>query len=91
MEGEGATPIEAMVSVPLIAHDYPTLVAAAERGLGLAQVPRPVVAAALAEGRLQSVLDDVAGGTPGLFLYHPGPRQVAPKLRAFIDHVRARR
>ena len=26
--------------------------------------------------------------TPGVFLYHPGRRQVMPKLRAFIDHVK---
>jgi len=26
--------------------------------------------------------------TPGVFLYHSGRRQVLPKLRAFIDHVR---
>jgi hypothetical protein len=24
---------------------------------------------------------------PGVFLYHPGRRQVLPKLRAFIDHI----
>jgi DNA-binding transcriptional LysR family regulator len=81
--------LEAMVSGPMIAHDYPTLVGAAERGLGLAQVPRPVAAAAIAEGSLQSVLDDVAGATPGVFLYHSGARQVLPKLRAFIDHIKS--
>jgi hypothetical protein len=27
--------------------------------------------------------------TPGVFLYHPGRRQVMPKLRAFIDHVKS--
>jgi hypothetical protein len=27
--------------------------------------------------------------TPGVFLYHPGNRQILPKLRAFIDHVKA--
>jgi hypothetical protein len=25
-----------------------------------------------------------------MFLYHPGKRQVLPKLRAFIDHVKSR-
>jgi hypothetical protein len=28
--------------------------------------------------------------TPGVFLYYPGRRQVLPKLRAFIEHVRYR-
>jgi hypothetical protein len=27
---------------------------------------------------------------PGVFLYHPGKRQMLPKLRAFIDHVKSR-
>jgi DNA-binding transcriptional LysR family regulator len=86
---DGNNAIEAAISGPLIAHDYPTLLGAAMQGLGLAQVPRPVAARAIAEGRLQSVLDDVAAMTPGVFLYHLGRRQVLPKLRAFIDHVAA--
>src|SRR6266849_9530766 len=35
----GNKPIEAIVSGPLIAHDYPTLLGAAIQGMGLAQVP----------------------------------------------------
>jgi len=84
---DGNSAIEAAVSGPLIAHDYPTLLGAAMQGLGLAQIPGPVAARAIAEGRLQSVLDDIAAMTPGVFLYHLGRRQVLPKLRAFIDHV----
>src|ERR1700716_986053 len=34
--------VEAIVSGPLIAHDYPTLLGAAIQGLGLAQVPGPL-------------------------------------------------
>ena len=79
--------IEAAVSGPLIAHDYPTLLGAAMQGVGLAQAPGPLVRRAIAEGRLESVLDNLAASTPGVFLYHPGKRQVLPKLRAFIDHV----
>jgi DNA-binding transcriptional LysR family regulator len=86
---QGNAVIEAIVSGPMIAHDYPTLLGGAERGVGLAQVPRPVAAGAIAKGSLRSVLDDVAGATPGVFLYHSGKRQVLPKLRAFIDHIRS--
>ena len=85
---DGNKAVEAIVSGPLIAHDYPTLIGAAIRGLGLAQVPRPLVAAAIADGRLQALLTPFAVTNPGVFLYHPGKRQVLPKLRAFIEHVR---
>lgn len=38
---DGNEAIEAMVSGPLIAHDYPTLLGAAMRGIGLAQILGP--------------------------------------------------
>jgi DNA-binding transcriptional LysR family regulator len=85
---EGVERIEAAVSGPLIAHDYPTLLGAAIQGVGLAQVPGPLVRAPIADGKLESVLDDLAVTTPGVFLYHPGRRQILPKLRAFIDHIK---
>ena len=81
-------PVEAIVAGPLIAHDFVTLFGAALRGVGLAQLPRPMVAAPIAEGRLEAVLAPFAVTAPGMFLYHPGKRQVLPKLRAFIEHVR---
>jgi DNA-binding transcriptional LysR family regulator len=85
---DGTKTIEAIVSGPLIAHDYPTLLGAAIRGLGLARVPGPLARAAIADGRLRALLTRFAVKSPGVFLYHPGRRQVLPKLRAFIDHVK---
>ena len=80
--------MEAVVSGPLIAHDYPTLLGAAIQGLGLAQVPAPLANAPIVEGRLQPLLTPFAVTAPGVFLYYPGRRQVLPKLRAFIEHVK---
>jgi DNA-binding transcriptional LysR family regulator len=88
---DGNKAVEAIVSGPLIAHDYPTLLGAAIRGVGLAQVPGPLAAAPIADGRLQALLTPFAITAPGVFLYHPGRRQVLPKLRAFIEHVKNRR
>src|SRR5689334_11024064 len=87
---DGNKAVEAIVSGPLIAHDYPTLLGAAIQGVGLAQVPSPIAAAPLGDGRLQALLIRFSVTTPGVFLYHPGRRQVLPKLRAFIEHVRYR-
>jgi len=86
----GNKAVEAIVSGPLIAHDYPTLLGAAIQGVGLAQVPGPLAKAPIADGRLQALLAPFAVTTPGVFLYYPDRRQVLPKLRAFIDHVRYR-
>ena len=86
---DGNERIEVAVAGPLIAHDYPTLLGAAMQGVGLAQVPGPLVRAPIAAGKLTSVLDELAVMTPGVFLYHPGKRQMLPKLRAFIDHIKA--
>jgi DNA-binding transcriptional LysR family regulator len=87
---DGNKAVEAIVSGPLIAHDFLTLIGAAIQGVGLAQVPGPLTAAPIADGRLQALLTRFAVTTPGVFLYHPGKRQVLPKLRAFIEHVKYR-
>lgn len=86
---DGGEAVEAAVAGPLIAHDYSTLIGAAIQGAGLAQVPGPLARGAIVEGRLETVLDELAVTTPGVFLYHPGRRQMAPKLRAFIDHIKS--
>src|SRR5262249_24730723 len=87
---DGNRTVEAIVSGPLIAHDYPALLGAALQGVGLAQVPGPLARAPIADGRLQALLTPFAVTTPGVFLYYPGRRQVLPKLRAFIEHVKYR-
>ena len=87
---EGNRTVEAIVSGPLVAHDYPALLGAAMQGVGLAQVPDPIAKAPIAEGRLQALLTGFAVTTPGVFLYYPGRRQVLPKLRVFIEHVKYR-
>ena len=89
LEDNGGT-IELAVSGPLIANDFPTMLGAALEGVGLAQVPEPIASEAIGAGRLVRVLEPYAPMTPGMFLYHPGKRQVLPKLRVFIDHVKSR-
>lgn len=82
--------IEIAVSGPLIANDFPTMLGAAVKGVGLAQVPGPVAAEAVTAGKLEEVLQPFAPMTPGVFLYYPSRRQMMPKLRAFVDHVKSR-
>jgi DNA-binding transcriptional LysR family regulator len=80
--------IEIAVSGPLIAHDFPTILGAAIKGVGLAQVPGPVAAEAVKAGSLVEVLEPFASLAPGVFLYYPSRRQMMPKLRALIDHIK---
>src|SRR5499433_436427 len=82
--------IEIAVSGPLIANDFPTMLGAAVEGVGLAQVPEPIAAEPVRAGKLVHVLESFAPMMPGVFLYYPGRRQIMPKLRAFIDHVKSR-
>ncbi|MDA9443940.1 transcriptional regulator [Bradyrhizobium sp. CCBAU 51745] len=87
---DGNKTIEAIVSGPLIAHDFPTMLGAAVEGMGLAQVPAPIAANLVKTGKLVQVLKSFAPTTPGVFLYYPSRHQMMPKLRAFIDHVKGR-
>jgi DNA-binding transcriptional LysR family regulator len=82
--------IEVAVSGPFIANDFPTMLGAALEGIGLGQVPEPIAADHVRAGRLVHVLEPYASMAPGVFLYYPASRQMMPKLRAFIDHVKSR-
>ncbi len=82
--------IEIAVSGPLIASDFPTMLGAAVEGIGLAQLPEPMVAEGLRAASLVHVLEAYAPMLPGVFLCYPSRRQILPKLRAFIDHVKSR-
>ncbi len=73
----------------LIVNDGDLLFAFARAGLGLAYVADIVVAAELASGALEPVLQPFLPRSPGLFLYFPQRAQDQPKLRAFIDVARA--
>jgi DNA-binding transcriptional LysR family regulator len=87
---DGNKTVEAIVSGPLIANDFPTMLGAAIEGMGLAQVPAPIAAGPTNAGKLLHVLKPFAPMVPGVFLYYPGRHQMMPKLRAFIDHVKSR-
>jgi DNA-binding transcriptional LysR family regulator len=86
----GNEAVEVIVSGPFIANDIPTMLGAATEGLGLAQVPGPIAADAVTAGKLVRVLEPFAPTAPGVFLYYSGHRQMVPKLRAFVDHIKQR-
>jgi DNA-binding transcriptional LysR family regulator len=86
---DAGAPLEIAISGTLIVNDVPTLLAAALGSVGLAQVPEPTAREYLASGQLEELLAKYAATSSGLFLYFPSRAQVMPKLRAFIEHVKA--
>lgn len=58
---------------------------AAVAGLGLAVLPRFMVASDLAEGRLVVALDSLYAPTLGIYAVYPEGRRVPGKVRAFVD------
>lgn len=73
----------------MLTLDEPSLMLqAAREGLGLAYLTEWNVAADLASGTLQRVLEDWTPPFDGLCLYYPGRRHVPAALRALIDLVR---
>lgn len=58
-------------------------------GLGLAQVFEAAAEQDVAAGRLLRLLDGWQPPFPGFHLYYPSREQLAPKLRVFVDFLRA--
>ncbi|NUO77054.1 MAG: LysR family transcriptional regulator [Lysobacter sp.] len=71
----------------LIFNDSSLAVEPVADGLGLAQLFETVAAQDLAAGRLEPVLTEYTPPFPGFYLYYPARRQLAPKLRAFVDFM----
>jgi len=84
----GNRTVDVAVNGPLIANNFPTLMGAALKGIGLAQVPRPIAETSLKDKTLIEVLGSYAPTAPGVFLYYPNRNQILPKLRAFVDHAK---
>jgi DNA-binding transcriptional LysR family regulator len=81
------------VSVPvrpvLLTDNGESLRAAALAGIGLVAIPEWAVSDALAAGSLQRVLAGFDTPASGIFAVYPTNRLMAPKVRAFVDHVSA--
>jgi DNA-binding transcriptional LysR family regulator len=81
--------LEVAVEGSIVTNDGAVLVDAALEGLGLAYVFESMVAPLVADGRLVRVLDRYCPTIPGYFLYYPSRQNVAPKLKALIDFLKA--
>ena len=85
---DGNRQVEVAVSGPVIVNDVGAALSVTRRGIALGHLAAPLVDKLVASGELETVLDDVAPSSPGIYLYYPGRAQMLPKLRAFIDYIR---
>lgn len=70
--------------------DGAAVVQAAIAGLGIAQMPLSLVAAALADGRLVEVLPEHGTAVVGIFALWPRTRHLAARVRHVVDVLAAR-
>lgn len=87
---EDGRDLEVAVEGRVLVNDRELMVLAALDGLGLAYVAESRVRAHLADKRLVRVLDAFCPPFPGLFLYYPSRAHLAPKLRALVEHLKAK-
>lgn len=63
------------------------LMNAAQNGSGIFIGPTFMIASALEEGRLETVLDQYTSMTTGLYVVYPYSKLVSTKVRAFVDFI----
>ena len=61
--------------------------AAAMAGIGLAQVPEPLIFPALNSGALRPLLLDRLAASPTMMVVYPGNRYLSAKVRVFADFI----
>lgn len=76
------------VKGPMTLQSTELMLEAVIGGAGLAYMTERNVAAALADGRLVSVLEDCTPPFPGICLYYSGHRHLSAALRAFVSLAR---
>ena len=81
--------IESELPKTVVASTLEPLIYMAEQGLGIAYLPDFAISRQLHEGLLVTVLDDYADRSGPLRILWPSSRQLAPKLRAFVDFLAA--
>lgn len=81
--------VQLSVPVALAGSDLGFLKTMALAGAGISSMPRVAVRRDLDERRLLHVLPSYVWPTGGLYLVHRGGPHVAPKVRAFLDHMKA--
>ncbi len=75
------------LAAKLTLNDPQALLRACVDGLGIAQLPLPLVLPALRSGALQVVLPQHAPDGLQIYLYYPSRKQLPARVRAFVDFI----
>jgi len=88
---EAGREFDVAVDPEVTTNDMWLMIRLACAGAGLTFGMAETFAPWIERGELTPVLEDFSPSFPGFFLYFPSRRNLAPKLRALIDYVRADR
>jgi DNA-binding transcriptional LysR family regulator len=88
---ENGRPFDVSVAPQITTNDLRLMLRAALAGGGITFAPVETMQEHLDSGALISLLDAYLPSFPGFYLYFPQRRNMAPKLRALVDHLRRAR
>ncbi|MCK9918748.1 LysR family transcriptional regulator [Microbacteriaceae bacterium K1510] len=88
---EGGRDFSVDVAARITTNDMALMIKLAKAGAGITFGMEQSFRAAIEAGDLVPILEDYCPFFPGFYLYYPGRRNIAPKLRALIDHLQRRR
>lgn len=85
---ENGRAFDVAVEPRITTNDLRLMLRLALAGGGITFAPQETFRPYIQNGQLVSMLDDFLPHFPGFYVYFPQRRNIAPKLRALIDHVR---
>ena len=85
---ENGQPFDVAVEAQITTNDLRLMLRTAIAGGGITFSPEEVLRPHIDSGELVPLLEAYLPPFPGFFLYFPQRRNLAPKLRALIEHVR---
>lgn len=86
--GDGARSMQ-FLQLPghFICNDFRSLAQTCGDGLGIAQLPQPLILPMLKTGQLKVLLPDSIAENIQLFIHYPSRKQLPARVRAFVDFV----
>lgn len=84
---ENGIPFDVSVEPQVTTNDLRLMLRTALAGGGLTFAPEEIFRPYVQAGELVPLLGDFLPPFPGFFMYYPQRRNMAPKLRALVDHV----